>query len=365
MPAITTSSLSFAWPDGTPVLDGLDLVVGPGRHGLVGRNGVGKSTLLRILAGELTPTAGSVTAPGVRMLRQDPGADPRSRVSDVLGITAVLDALRRIESGSVDGRDFDTVGDDWDVAERARAELDRLGLTHVGLDRPVGSLSGGELELLHLGALLLSGTRTLLLDEPTNNLDRAGRDRLTDVVRGWRGTLLVVSHDRLLLEEVDDIAELHRTGAASARGVGSSTVSWYGGGWSSYRAAVEAEQQAAREAVTSASSRLRAERRDLVQAQQTLAHRQQVGRKAEREKRVPKIVAGGRKRAAQVSAGRYTAVHTERVEQAAAALQSAEELLREDRDIVIDLPDTAVPPRRRVLTLEGVRPVHAGFTLDL
>lgn len=365
MPALTTSNLTFTWPDWTPVLDGLDLTVGPGRHGLVGRNGVGKSTLLRLLVGRLTPTAGSVHAPGARLLEQDPGADPSALVADVLGISAVRSALRRIEAGSVDPEDFDAVGDGWDVAERARAELGRLGLGDVSLDRPVGSLSGGELELLSLGALLLTGAGTLLLDEPTNNLDEGARERLTEVVRGWRGTLLVVSHDRALLNEVDAVIELRRTGPAAARGVGHSEASVYGGGYDAYREAVEAEQQTAHEAVTAASSALRQERRDLVESQQTLARRRQVGRKAEREKRVPGAVAGGRKRAAQVSAGKYTALHEDRVERARESLEQAELLLREERDIVVDLPAAAVPRRRQVLTCESLRPARAAFTLDL
>ncbi|SDE06614.1 ABC-F family ATP-binding cassette domain-containing protein [Auraticoccus monumenti] len=365
MPALTTSNLTFAWPDGTPVLDGLDLTVGPGRHGLVGRNGVGKSTLLRLLVGRLTPLAGSLQAPGARLLEQDPAADPSALVADVLGITGVRDALRRIEAGSLDPRDYDTVGDGWDVEERARAELGRLGLGEVSLDRAVGSLSGGELELLSLGALLLTGAGTLLLDEPTNNLDGRARERLTDVVRGWRGTLLVVSHDRALLNEMDAVIELHRTGPAASRGVGHSVASVYGGGYDAYREAVEAEQQAAREAVTAASSALRQERRDLADSQQTLASRRQVGKKAEREKRVPGMVAGARKRAAQVSAGKYTALHEDRVERARDSLELAEQLLREERDIVVDLPDAALPRRRQVLTCESLRPARAAFTLDL
>ncbi|WP_233493995.1 ABC-F family ATP-binding cassette domain-containing protein [Desertihabitans brevis] len=365
MPSVTTSALTFCWPDGTPVLEGLDLTAGPGRHGLVGRNGVGKSTLLHLLAGRLRPTSGSVSAPGARLLPQDPAADPSDTVADVLGITGVLAALARIEAGSVDVADFDTVGSDWDVADRAEAQLGRLGLDHLDLDRRVGSLSGGELELLSLGALLLDDPPVLLLDEPTNNLDRTARARLGAALQGYRGTLLVVSHDRELLDTVDDIAELHRTGAASSRGTGSSTLRWYGGGWMAYTEALAADQQAARQAVTAAESRLRAERRDVADSQQVLATRRAVGRKAEREKRVPGIVAGGRKRAAQESAARYTRVHEERLAAAEDELAQAEERLRLEQRIVVDLPATVVPPRRRVLTLTGVRPAHGDVEVDL
>lgn len=130
---------------------------------------------------------------------------------------------------------FETIGDDWDVEERALATLGSLGLDDVELDRTVGQMSGGETVLLRLAALLLERPDVLLLDEPTNNLDLFARRRLYEAVDSWRsGVLVVVSHDRELLERVDRIAELR-----------SGSVSWYGGGWSAYEAAVATQQEAA------------------------------------------------------------------------------------------------------------------------
>src|SRR3974390_3144191 len=104
--------------------------------------------------------------------------------------------------------DFSLAGADWDVEERARATLDRLGLEQVPLDRRIGELSGGEAVLLCLAAQFLRRPGVLLLDEPTNNLDLAARHRLYEAVEAWRGTMMIVSHDRELLEMVDQIGEL-------------------------------------------------------------------------------------------------------------------------------------------------------------
>ncbi len=207
-----------------------------GRTGLVGTNGTGKSTLLRLLAGELRPTEGSLTVGGnLAHLPQNITLDTELRVDAALGIAERRAALRAIEAGDVREEHFETVGDDWDVEERALATLGSLGLGAVGLDRTVGQLSGGETVLLRLAALLLERPDVLLLDEPTNNLDLFARRRLYDAVDSWRtGILIVVSHDRDLLDRVDRIAEL-RSGA----------VSWYGGGWSAYQEALATQQEAA------------------------------------------------------------------------------------------------------------------------
>ena len=170
--AITCTSLSFAWPDGAAAIDDLDLVVGPGRSGLVGRNGSGKSTLLRLIAGELQPTSGRVAVAGeTGYLAQDLTLDVAQLVPEFLGIAEVVAAIRAVESGSVDQHHFDLIGDEWDIEQRAIAELGRLGLPSDVLDRRMGELSGGEVTQLGLTRLLLRRPDVLLLDEPTNNLD--------------------------------------------------------------------------------------------------------------------------------------------------------------------------------------------------
>lgn len=123
--SVTCAGLAFTWPDGTTVFEGFDLAVGPGRTGLIGRNGTGKSTLLRLMAGELAPAAGTVKAAGtVGYLPQNLVLDTAARVDTVLGIDGVRRALHAIESGDVAEEHFTAVGDDWDVEERARATLE-------------------------------------------------------------------------------------------------------------------------------------------------------------------------------------------------------------------------------------------------
>src|SRR5215469_4974153 len=208
-PAVVCSGLTFACPDGTPVFTDFSLAIGPGRTGLIGLNGSGKSTLLRLIAGELRPARGSVTVEGeLGYVPQNLTLATGVRVDEALGIAPVLNALNEIEAGNPSEENFALVGGDWDVEERARAVLGRLGLEHVPLDRRIGELSGGEAVLLCLAAQFLRRPGVLLLDEPTNNLDLDARRRLYDAVSSWKAAMVVVSHDRELLELVDQIADL-------------------------------------------------------------------------------------------------------------------------------------------------------------
>ncbi|MFJ4777018.1 ABC-F family ATP-binding cassette domain-containing protein [Streptomyces sp. NPDC088762] len=345
---VTCSALSFDWPDGTPVFDGLHLAVGPGRTGLIGRNGCGKSTLLKLIAGQLTPSDGQLSMAGtVGHLPQNITLDTALRVDEALGIHTTRAALHAIEAGEATEANFAAVGDDWDVEERALATLDQLGLARIGLDRTVGEVSGGEGVLLRLAALLLARPDVLLLDEPTNNLDLRARGRLYAAVESWTGVMVVVSHDRELLERVDQIADL-RDGE----------VRWYGGNFTDYEQMLAAEQEAAERMVRVAEADVQRQKRELADAQVKLARRKRYGQKMYENKREPKIVMGARKRAAQESAGKHRTMHAEKLAQAKERLDQAVEAVRDDDTIRIELPATRVPPGRRVLTLSDLRLVH-------
>ena len=346
--AVVCSDLSFSWPDGAPVLSGLTVSFGPGRTGLIGVNGSGKSTLLKLIAGELYPGAGVVCTRGeVGYLPQAITLGTHRSVSDLLGITATRNALHAIEAGETGEEAFAAVGDDWDVEERARAWLDRLGLERLGLDDRVEWLSGGETILVALAALFLRRPDILLLDEPTNNLDLDARNRLYDAVASWTGVMVIVSHDRDLLGLVDQIADLS-----------GGEVRIYGGNLAAYEELLAAEQAAAERAVTAAAADVRREQRDLVEAQVKQARRDRQGRKVAASGSLPRIVASARKRAAQETAGRSRELHSERLQAARGRLDEAEQAVRDDAEIRIDLPGTAVPAGRTVLTVTGLTDAH-------
>ena len=241
------------------LFEGLDLTVAPGDVvGVVGANGAGKTTLLRLLAGESVPLAGTITtAPGDAFVGWLPQEHERLDGETVGGyvarrtgaaaateaMEAAASALGRDEPGADDA--YAVALDHWlasgapDLDDRVPAMLGELGLD-VGPDALMTSLSGGQAARAALAALLLSRFDIVLLDEPTNDLDLAGLSRLEDFVRGLRGGVVLVSHDREFLSRcVTRIVELD---------LAQSSVAVHDGGYESYLAEREVARRHAREA---------------------------------------------------------------------------------------------------------------------
>ncbi len=350
---IVVNHLSFSWPDGTPVLDGVTGVFGAGRTGLVGLNGAGKTTLLRLIAGELTPTSGAVTVQeSVAYLPQTIALSRDRTVADLLGVGDAIRALRAIERGKTDPALFDAVGSDWDVEDRAARMLAGLadvggGLADVTIDREATSLSGGEAMLVAIAGCRLRRCPVTLLDEPTNNLDAVMRGRVLDMIRSWQGAVVVVSHDVGLLELMDATAELrdHRLGMVR-------------GGYSQWRHAVEVEQGEALRAQASAEARLREAKRLRSAVMKTHDTSLAQGRRRAVGKGIGKLAQDARRDRAEASSSRDRGMAEELLAAARRVLGKAQSRIRDDDRIEVDLPDTVVPSGRRILEIDWGRDSH-------
>ncbi|MFJ5035992.1 ABC-F family ATP-binding cassette domain-containing protein [Streptomyces sp. NPDC088560] len=211
---------------GRRVLDGVCLTASPGhRTGLIGENGVGKSTLLRVLAGVDEPDAGSVSRPAdLGFLHQEMPFEADATIAAVLDealrearedlaqLERLGEELARVPEDDPGHQQLlDTYGrrleqaqdrESWDADRRAALVLDGLGLSSLGHDRTLGSMSGGQRGRLALAALLVRRPSALLLDEPTNHLDDGAAAFLEEQIRGLPGTVVVASHDRAFLDAV-------------------------------------------------------------------------------------------------------------------------------------------------------------------
>jgi ATPase subunit of ABC transporter with duplicated ATPase domains len=341
--SVVLDGLTFSWPDGSIVIDDVSGAFTAGHTALIGRNGTGKSTLLRLVAGELTPTSGSCTVRGsVGYLPQRRDRRPDATVADALGLSGVLRSRTAVEGGSVEPAHYDVLEGRWDLPERQLAQVAAAGLDlgEEPLCRPAATLSGGEWATVRLLGLMADEPEVLLLDEPTNDLDADNRHRLYDLIGAWTRTAVVVSHDRTLLDRVDAVAEV--------RG---HTLTRFGGTYSEYQDALAVEQAAADRCVRVAEDSVRREKRQWMEAQEKLTRRTRYAATAQAQKRVPKILANSLKRQAQVSAAKLKDVHARSLDEARTSLSEADWRAKRDEAVRIELPGTAVPPAKVVASL--------------
>src|SRR6185437_2513953 len=338
MPSIQLQNLSLATPDGRDLLQHLDLSFGLERTGIVGRNGTGKTTLLRTIAGELTPKSGGIVVDGrLGLLRQTVQSDAVT-IADALGVAEDLARLDRIEAGNGTPEDFDTA--DWTLSARIADALAQLGLPALDLGRSIDTLSGGQRTRLSLAALLLEQPDILLLDEPTNNLDADGRAAVADLLRTWTDGALVVSHDRDLLRHVDQILELTTVGPKL-----------YGGNWDAFVARQALDLAAAEHDLSVAGRQLAEIERKAQERAERKARTDSRGRAKAARGDMPRIVAGGMQRAAEATGGMQSRLADRRRSAAATALTEARTQIEILQPLTVTLESSGLPAGRTMLEL--------------
>ena len=206
---IVVNNLSYVLQDGTSIINHISFAISSKtKCALVGANGCGKSSLINLIYGNLAPSEGDVSLGDTPYLvPQHYGQYNDFTVGQVLGVNDKLIALESILSGDSSDAAFETLGDDWTIGEDVRDSLDIWGLENVMPDTAFRCLSGGEKTKVFLAGISLHNPRIVLMDEPTNHLDEEARGILYDFIDRYNGTLLVVSHDRVLLERFSAILE--------------------------------------------------------------------------------------------------------------------------------------------------------------
>jgi ATPase subunit of ABC transporter with duplicated ATPase domains len=341
-PFVTLDGLSYVTPDGKSLFDNLTLAFGAERTGLVGRNGVGKSSLIRLILGELAPAAGGVSVRGrVGVLRQALIPPEGASVADLLGVAEVLARLRRIEAG--EGDEHDLAEADWTLEARLDTALADVELAGLPLERPAASLSGGQVTRATLAGLIAAEPDLLILDEPTNNLDAAARGLVAEVLGRWRGGAIVVSHDRALLRRMDRMIELSGLGAQV-----------FGGNYDLYvELKAEAEAAAARGLADAEKAAARVAREVQVAAERK-ARKDAAGKRARARNDAPKILLDAQAERAQASGGRERRLAERLKADAAEALASAESGVERVRRLAFELPSSGLAVGKTVLVMEDV-----------
>lgn len=326
-------SLNYVHPDNEELFHDLNFILNDGdKAALVGINGAGKSTLLRILSGRLALTSGEISCSEAPWyVPQHLGEFDAWSVASALGADKKLDALRAIIGGDTEEQHFAQLEDDWDIENKVRRALEKWGLGHISENRLLGSLSGGQKTKVFLSAMDMNSPKLILFDEPSNHLDLKTRKKLYEMILQSKSTMLIVSHDRTLLNLMNKTLELSEKG-----------IEAFGGNFEFY-------QQKKMEKVNALRARLNEQSKALKESEKKATHmagqRAQLelkGRSAGLSNSLPRIIAGGLKNKAERSTARMLNAHEEKIASLLHHIEETKAQIEEYEVLKIDIQSPAI-----------------------
>jgi ATPase subunit of ABC transporter with duplicated ATPase domains len=341
---IIVSDLTYHYPNQQPLFEHLNFSAGPQEKvSIAGSNGAGKSTLLQLMAGMLKPSGGSVAADSEPYyIPQHTGASGKS-VAELMRVSEKLAALDAIVKGSVRQPDYDTLADDWEIESRCRAALSYWQVPHITPGMAADNLSGGERTKVLLAGLLIHTPGIILMDEPTNHIDREGRELLYRYIHQSRATMVIVSHDIILLDRLPATCEL------SAHG-----IRQYGGNYSFYKEQKEIEAGALSDSIHEEEKALRLAKRQAQEMRQRQERRANHAEKKKEQGGMPRIMLNALGGAAENTAARLNGRHAGIISSSRDKLAALR--LQEDRlnGLKIDFDHAQLHPGKLLIEARGV-----------
>lgn len=296
--------ISYIHPNKELLFDDINLVVNnQEKIALIGNNGCGKSTLLRIIARELQPASGKlILAADPYYVPQNFGQFDHLTIAQALRIERKLTALKEILDGHTSEQNFMALEEDWTIEDRSKEALANWQLNELDLTQRLGSLSGGQKTKVFLAGIAIHQPELILLDEPSNHLDQSGRDRLYTFIQSTNSTLIVVTHDRKMLNLPDTVCALDKHG-----------IKVYGGNYQFYTEQRKIESNALEEDIQSKERALRKAKekeRETIQRQQKLDSR---GKAKQEKAGVARIMMNTMRNNAEKSTSKIKTVHAEKI----------------------------------------------------
>lgn len=342
---LTIHNLSYIHPDKELLFSNINATVAANEKiALIGNNGSGKSTLLKIITGILEPAGGAIRADTeVYYVPQIFGQYNHLTIAEALGVDRKLKALYEILNGSVSEKNYDVLNDDWEIEERCAQALKYWKLSESDLAQPMETLSGGQKTKVLLAGILIHTPQLVLLDEPSNHLDFFGRRLLYDFIQSTKSTLLIVSHDRKLLNLLDRTYELSKHG-----------IKVYGGNYDFYTEQKKIEESALDhdiQAKEKALKKAKEKERETIERQQKLDIR---GRAKQEKSGVARIMMNTLRNSAEKSTAKLKGVHTEKISDIKQELQELRASVSDIDQMKFGFDNSKLHKGKNLFVAEGI-----------
>ena len=331
--SIIIKQLSYSFPDREELFHNINLSLSSGeKASLVGNNGSGKSTLLKILSGELNASKGELFfSEKPYYIPQHFGQYNRLSIAQILGIQNKIDALNRIELGDVSEENFTILNDDWNIEERALSALKTWNLKHLSCNQSIETLSGGEKTKLFLSGISLHSPKIILMDEPSNHLDLKTRSMLYSFVENTSSTLLIVSHDRKLLNLLSPTLELHKD-----------RIELYGGNFNFFQAEKKKETIALQNQLTESEKELRKAKKIAAETIERQNKHSSRGEKKNEKKGIARIVMGNLKNQSENNAAKLKNTHSNKIENITNNLSEIKKQINLSQKLKLDIQNATL-----------------------
>lgn len=349
--SLQIQGLSYIHPNKDILFQNINFSISSGEIcAIIGNNGVGKSTLLKIIAGKLCPATGNVSCDGILyMIPQHFGQFNGMSVAEALGLADKLNALSIILDGHGTEKEYELLNDEWDIQERVIEAFSRWQIGHITTDMLMEDLSGGEKTKVFLAGLDIYNPSVILMDEPTNHLDTTGRTLLYKYIAHTNHATIIVSHDRTLLNMLSVIYEMSPTG-----------MRFYPMNYDEYRKTVDAEIEARVIQLENQQKELaKAEKsaRKTMERQQKHASR---GEKQSAKKCVARISMGLLRDKSEATTARLNKVQQEKMDAMRQEIHEIRSSINECMNIKIDIGNALLASRKLLVEAKNVSFKYAG-----